>query len=526
MTLARPVLAGVLLALSFPPFPLPLLVFLGLVPLLLFITEQEPGPAGRWNATRGGITFGVVYFGIQLYWVAVALLRYSILAAPAYLGLIALLAALAGAFAWAVHFTRERTELPLALLVAIYWTMLEWVQGHLGDLAFPWLGLGAALTPTPTLAGAADLAGALGLTVWIAAVNGLVATIILVVRGRRLELRSAAPALSALFVTFSLPILYGATRTATLDMRPAARVALVQPDIAEDTKLGPLGLDSALAALTRVTLRLESRPLEGRPLDLVVWPELALPADFLAHDRLRDTVHTLSRRVGAPILVGAYAVDGVDDPVAYNSAFLVDGREPLDGGIERYDKQRLVPFIERVPFVDPRVVAAGGDDRRFGDLGRGLEASVLGTPTDAPFGVLICFESVFAPLSRAYRVDDAEYLVNITNDAWYGARSPVGRTTALWQHPAHMVLRAIETRMGVARVANAGISMFIDPVGRAYGRTAVAEPAVAEDVVYTTGGRTLFVRWGDWLGPLVVVAGLGMLARAAASRSGAMRPPA
>ena len=88
---ALPVLSGVLLALSFPPAPLAPLVFLALVPLLLFIADRSPDDRGRWRATRGGALTGLVYFGIQLYWMAVALLRYSLLAIPAYLGAVLVL---------------------------------------------------------------------------------------------------------------------------------------------------------------------------------------------------------------------------------------------------------------------------------------------------------------------------------------------------------------------------------------------------------------------------------------------------
>lgn len=502
-----PVLAGVLLALSFPPFPVPLAIFGGLVPLLLFIAERPPGGAGRWQATRGGVVTGVVYFGIQLYWMAVALLRYSALAIPAYLGIVLVLAALSGAFAWAVHVTRDRLQLPLPLLAAIFWTALEWLQAHLGDLAFPWLGLGTALAPVPTLAGAADLVGARGLTFWIAGTNGLIAAIIL----RHRAGLALVPHLTALLATLAIPAGYGAIRASSLHLRPAARVAVVQPDISDDVKRGPRGLDTSLAALSRLTLS-----LEGEALDLVAWPEVALPADFLGSDRLRAAAQELSIRVDAPILVGAYgAGDGADSGV-YNSAFLIQPRaRPRSGEAgsrdrapARYDKQKLVPFIERVPFVDPRLLqdpAVRAGEHRLGSLERGRGRPMFRGQNGAAFGLLICYESIFAPMARAYRADGADFIVNITNDAWYGFDTPLGRTTGLWQHPAHLVLRAIETRAGVVRAANTGISMFIDPLGRSYGRTSLFETATATGTVYTTDTTTLFVRWGDWVGGLAVV---------------------
>lgn len=501
-----PVLSGVLLALSFPPARLLVPVFVALVPLLLFIASRPDDPGGRWSATRGGIVTGVVYFGLQLYWIAVALIRYSVLAIPAYLGMVAVLAGLTGAFAWAIHFTRQRpgVQLPLAVTVAVFWTMLEWTQAHLGDLAFPWLGLGTALAPFPTLAGAADLVGARGLTFWIAGVNGLIASIVLAPRPRRARVR--ARELATLGAVLAVPMVYGVVRSATLETRPVARVAIVQPNIPEDVKLGPAGLDSSLVALRSLTLS-----LEGTRLDLVAWPEVALPEDFLRSDRLRLTAHGLSERVGAPILVGAYGVDRHDRPTTYNSAFLVDGRRPVDAVADRYDKRRLVPFIERIPFIDPRLLTGGRDDARFGALERGRERPAMAVPGGGAFGVLICYESTFAPLARSYRAAGADYLVNITNDAWYGRPEWWGRTPALWQHPAHMVLRAIETRTGVVRAANTGISMFIDPLGRTDHETPLFEAGVAVGTVRTTHGVSGFVRWGDWVGALAVLFGVMVL---------------
>ncbi len=490
---ALPVLSGVLLASSFPPAPLAPLVFLGLVPLLLFIADRPSDERGRWQATRGGALTGVVYFGLQLYWMAVALLRYSLLAIPAYLGAVLVLALLTAAFAWAVHLVLDRFRLPIPAAAAVFWTALEWVQAHLGDLAFPWLGLGTALAPIPTLAGAADLVGARGLTFWIAAVNGLIAVAIL----RHRDRRRLAPALALILATLALPAAYGIARGATLSMRPAARVALVQPNIPEEVKLGPAGVDSSLTALTALTLSLQHEAL-----DLVAWPEVALPADLLADERRLEAVRDLAARTGAPILVGAYGT-GAGAASArggrFNSAFLVRAGEAR---IDRYDKQRLVPFIERVPFFGPRTPSAGGEEPgrpRMGALRRGSGRPLMAAGT-AQLGVLICYESIFADLARADRRAGADFLVNITNDAWYGRDTPGGRTTALWQHPAHLVLRAIETRTGIARAANTGISLFIDPLGRRHGETRLFEATTSVGTVLTTDTTTLFVRWGDWVG--------------------------
>src|SRR5690606_16722804 len=133
------------------------------------------------------------------------------------------LAGLTATFARALHFCRERTPVPAALAAAVLWTAIAWVQGHLGDLSFPWLGLGTSLAPYPRVAGAADLVGASGLGFWVALVNGLLSEVVVAFR----EGRPIRRTLAATVVVVAIPIAYGAWRFATLEPRPAARVAVV-----------------------------------------------------------------------------------------------------------------------------------------------------------------------------------------------------------------------------------------------------------------------------------------------------------
>ncbi|HEX9108465.1 MAG TPA: hypothetical protein VF832_14575, partial [Longimicrobiales bacterium] len=175
-----PALSGLLLVLCFPPFHLLLPPFLALVPFLVFLADRPTDPPGRWSAFRGGYLLGLLYFGLVLYWLVIALLYYSSLALLAWLLTVLILAAFTALFASAVVYVRQRAPaVPLPVTAALFWTTLEWTQAHLGDVAFPWLGLGSSLTGFPRLAGAADLVGARGLSFWLALVNGLIASTIL-----------------------------------------------------------------------------------------------------------------------------------------------------------------------------------------------------------------------------------------------------------------------------------------------------------------------------------------------------------
>lgn len=510
-----------LLAAAYPPVRLVLPAFVGLVPLLVFIAERPAGATGRWSATRAGIVTGVVYFGLQLYWMAVALFQYSALAIPAYALSVLVLAGLTAAFAWGVHYTTERLGTPLVLAAALLWTTAEWSQGRLGAFAFPWLGLGYALTPYPTLAGAADLVGARGLTLWIAAVNGLIAMAIVRARvGAGAGARSGGglasapvPMLVAALLVAGVPVGYGVWRSATLELRPAARVAVVQPNIPQPIRLdAALAVDTSMAALTRLTAAAPG------DVDLVAWPEVAITATLPGDGSLVRAIGDLSARVGAPILVGAY---GTDRPGRLtNTAFMV-GPDGIAG--PRYDKRRLVPFVERVPLratgqrygglepgrAAPLFALAGPRPPTGSDLGGSTFADA--TFGGSTFGILICYEAIFAHLARSYRRDGADFLVNITNDGWFGGASPYTRTTALWQHPAHATMRAIENRVGVARAANTGISMFVDPLGRTRQATQLFADDVRTHPVLTTDQLTLYTRWGDWLASLAALASLALV---------------
>jgi apolipoprotein N-acyltransferase len=507
-----PALTGALLVLCFPPFHLLLPPFCALVPLLVHVAERRPGAAERWTATRGGFLAGTIYFGLLLYWMVSALLFYTVLAVPGYLLTVLILAGFVGAFAALLHLVHERLPLvPLALAAAALWTALEWLQGHLGPLSFPWLGLGMSLTGFPRLASAADLVGSRGLGFLLVLVNGLIAETVLRFRAGSVHRRALLPPAAAA-AAIALGLLgYGAWRMATLELVPASRVAVVQPNIPEEMKLDPdVALDTSLKALTALTRRIERDAV-----DLVVWPEVAVPA-LISHwhyAQLQDTVRALSVHAGAPILVGAYGHEGEpwDRATFFNSAFVV----AAEGFTEApYHKQHLVPFVERVPFIDPGLLRRfTGELRYFGGLSAGRGGPVLG-PDGSRYGVLICYESIFAEVSRRYRRDGADFLVNITNDAWYGREQWYTRTTALWQHPAHMTMRAIENRVGVARAANTGISLYVDPLGRNYERTPLFVADVRTAPVLTTRVDTLYVRWGDWLARLAVALAAALVAGA------------
>ncbi|MFQ5689761.1 MAG: apolipoprotein N-acyltransferase [Gemmatimonadota bacterium] len=568
------VLSGFLLGLAFPPFHLLVPSFVALVPLGVWIAGLPPGREGRARAWRGGFFLGLIYYTLVFYWLLVALIFYTPLAVPAFLVPVLIMCTLLALAVLGAHLCVTRLRWPIWLVLPVFWTADEWARAHLGDISFPWMQLGDSLSSYPWLIGAADLVGGRGLSFWLALVNGVLAYGFVAVRRREADearrretrtteapetgraaaarrvrggLRSARGPAVGLLAALSIPIGYSAYRWNTLRMRPAATVAVIQPNIPEDLKLAAkAATDSAVRATEflvreRILYRSvaardaagnglataggsdgggpseEATAADSSGIDLLLLPETALvaymdPIPSYGHRGRPDLaawVAGLARRLDAEVLYGALGSKDLGGGAFdyYNSAFLAD-REGRRVG--RYDKHYLVPVVERVPFLDPRWFRKL---TYFGGFGVGGEPVVF-PAGDAEFGVLICYESIYSSLGRYYRNRGADFLVNITNDAWFGRRGAWwSRSSALWQHPAHLVVRAIETRMGIARSANTGISEIVDPLGRVHHRTSLFTADAFVGDVWTTDGRTFYARYGDvagWTCLLLSLAAVGL----------------
>ena len=485
------------LAGCYPPFPLPVLSFVALVPpvLLLFGTEGNPRAARRW-----GFRYGLFTNALVLYWMVVALWHFTPFAALGYAITVYLLGVFSGALFWFV--TRMRSiypRLPLLLVFPLAWTALEWGVGHLGDVAFPWLGLGTSLADARVLVQWADIGGARGVTLWLVWCNVLLAAAISGqgVTGARRYVGRLAPVLVTVLAAWG----YGTWRERTLPLRPVGSITLVQPNIGFDEKWDPAIADSEVGLLVGMSRAATTSVRPG----LVVWPEAAVPGLFEEHQDWQARIGTFAVERRIPVLTGVVHLQYHDRGYTiYNAALLFDtlGQWRPHGV---YEKHYLVPVVERVPFVPVSWFRAlPGLGRWSGGFGRGDSLPLFPTSLGRA-GVVVCYESAFEDLARRYRASGADFLVNITNDAWFG------RTAAPAQHASHLVLRAIETRMGIARGANDGVSEFVDPLGRATDQTELETRATVTGQLVTSDVRPLYVRWGDWVGRLALTATLVMI---------------
>jgi apolipoprotein N-acyltransferase len=481
--------SAALFAVAFPPFLLVLPAFLCLVPLALHVVRQADGSGTARSSARVGFWFGLIGYGCNLYWIAIALSLYTKLAILGYFASLLVLAPVTAAAAASLYAVRRLTRLPVALLLPVVWSASEVVLNRMSDLAFPWLPLGLAVSHVPVLAQIAELSGVRTISFWMAGTAGLCVDAWLMRESRQAVVRRmAAVAAVALLV-----LLYGVARMRSIETRPLAPIAIVQPNIPQLDKWQEENRGRIVGIIADLTHQTMARG----DAELVVLPEVAFPGFLIEHQDWQDTIRSLTAGSRTPMIFGVLDLiwRGPEDYEYYNAAMLADSLGRF-GTQPAYHKAKLVPIVERVPFINPRWFSRF---RYFGALGRGEEQVVYRLPFGGA-GVLICYESIFPDISREYRRRGADVLLNITNDAWFG------RSLAPYQHEAHLALRAIENRVSVVRSANTGISGYVDPLGRISGRTGLFEPASRTYKAETTSIITLYTRVGDWIGVLSLIA--------------------
>ncbi len=488
-------LSAVFFFYAFPPFRLVGPVFVCLVPFAVAVTRAADRGDDPWAGVRLGMWFGIFAYGTSIYWIATALLIFTKLAILGYLGALFVITALAAATGGALYVARRSTRWPMAVLLPVVWVASEVAMNHLSDLAFPWLPLGLGVTHTPVLAQIADISGVHGVSFWIALTNGLVADMWLSRRDRRANLYRGA-AIAAMVCAVAG---YGEWRMHTVRLRALGSVGVVQPNIAEDQKWDSTSIARIINVLAAGTHEAEAK---DHP-QLIVWPETALNDYLPAHPAWSDSLRALTMGADVPLLTGMIDVVWHSRTLydQFNAAMLVgaDGRQSQ----LIYHKRHLVPFVERVPFLSPSWFGWAGP-YLAGSFGIGAGPVVYHVPFGR-FGVLICYESIFPGESRQYRNDGADFLINITNDAWFG------HSNAPYQHFSHLVLRAIENRTAIVRSANTGISGWIDPLGRIRAATPIFEPAAESYALQTSDVRTPYDAWGDFVGLLSLAATVALV---------------
>ena len=486
----------ILTVMAFPPYAAPEFAYAFASPALLWAYTRPPLRLFAWTL------FGAqaVAWIILLVW-----LRHV-----TWVGLL-LLGPFVGAWVgtwylaawWVMPRLPERPALVRMIVqlgLAGAWVLVEWTRTWFLT-GFSWLPLAASQWQRTSTLQIAAYTGAYGVSFILIVMNvGFAAYANRLLREKeRSLLRRRSPefmlALFLLLVCLATQVTEVAHRSAYTES--LARVAFVQPDIPQSVKWDPADAPGIQATLQRLTLEAAA----DRP-DLILWPESSTPGPVLGDPLMQAYVESLAAKAQVPLLIGSYAVVPTNAGTkAFDTTFVVTPRLGLQTAY--YAKRHLVPFGEYVPW---RPVL--GWISKFvpipGDFSPGTDAAplLIRLPgTSVAFGSLICYEDVFPQLARASVRSGADVLAVVTNDAWYGEEG------AAYQHSAHSVLRAVETRRPVLRSGNAGWSGWIDEFGEIRSTLTDGEGSVYLRGVSSVnisrdrrwvGVQTFYVRHGDW----------------------------
>jgi len=481
--LALAAAAGSVLALALPPFDvLPAIAAWSALLVLVAAGEQRARRPLVERALLGG-AFGFGYHLAGLWWVGAAfLVDAATFGALLPLGVVGLPLLLAPFSALAVSLLglAPRTMAWRALGLAGAIGATEWLRG-VAFTGFPWNAAGVQLTSVDALAQGAAIVGVAGLSPLAVLLGAL--PVVLATPGSRWLAPPVLVAVAAL-------ALFGSIRLATLPTAspdaPAVRV--VQPSVPQAQKWDPARREEIWSRLLALTAQ------EGRA-DVVVWPETAIP--FLWRVPSLEQFDLSAALAGRTLVTGAVDMQVTADGRRTTNSVLVIGPDGIVR--QRYDKVRLVPFGEYLPFapVLSRLgLSALVQSASTFTAGEGRAPLALpGLPAALP---LICYEVIF-PAGEA--TPQVGLVVNLTNDAWFGD------TPGPRQHLRHARLRAVEGGLPVVRSANNGISAVIDGAGRVIGSLPLDARGAFEAPV-PPRVPAAYARLGDW--PLMALFALAL----------------
>ncbi len=485
-------LAGIGYALSvsnlLDGFPWGVFAWIALLPLHLALTGVTAGQA----LLRGWLA-GCVAFTGTMYWVVNAMHLYGNVPLAISIAIMLLLAVYlglyVGLYAWGFTWLERRRTNMAWIAAPCLWVSLEYVRTYALS-GLPWGLLGYSQWPWLSIIQIANITGVYGVSFLIVLVNVSVFLLLrwaVAQQPHRSALRQPWVPLAVTAATVLAVWLYGLSQL-TPPVSEHLTIGVVQANIDQARKWDAAYRMETLAQYDRLTKTV------GPDADLILWPEAATPFVFEQEPGYQSRVVDIMKDARAPLVFGSPAIRRHTDGTLslLNSAYVLNRSGDVAG---RYDKQHLVPFGEYIPlkpmlfFLDKLVVG-------IGDFQPGPAPVLLSIPygaarRQARFGVAICYEVIFPDLVRRLADQGANFLVTITNDAWFG------NTVAPYQHFVMVVFRAVENRLSFARAANTGISGFIDPTGHILAATPVFTERAVTGAIPLRGPSTVYTRFGD-----------------------------
>ena len=490
-------IAGALSALAMAPVHLAPILFLTL-PALVFLIDGS-ATVGRHGLSRlrpaaaVGWWFGFGYFLAGLHWIGAAFFAEG----PELVPLMPF--AVAGLAAGLALFTAAGTafarlfwsESPLRLLaLAVGLSLSEWLRGHLFT-GFPWNLYGEAVGFTDVTAQAASVVGVYGLTVFGLYVFAAPAALATEPGRFRLTTRLTL-ALALVLVVADIGyglVRLGAAAAVGTSVVDDARIRIVQPNINQGQKWSN---DFRQATITKLIELSDAKTgpdaMGAMSFNQIIWPETALPFFLTEEPSALEAIAELLPP-GTSLVAGAPRLEPTDTGRRfYNSVFVIDD---AGGIVAAYDKIHLVPFGEYMPMqglLDR--LGVGQLFKGIGGFSAGPRREIVHVPHLPSFSILVCYEAIFPGEVVDEAGERPGYLINVTNDGWFG------RTSGPYQHLDEVRLRAIEEGLPIVRAANTGISAIIDGYGRVVSQLPLGIDGVLDGKVPKERPPSLFSRIG------------------------------
>jgi apolipoprotein N-acyltransferase len=473
LAICAAILSGFMLAASFPVSSHSYLAWVALVPFFLILLLARP-----IHGCLLSLVFGLFYLPGVFNWM---------LEVPGYTLLHHYLLGLyfvPYSLAFGSFFILTATHLGAskALLAApFYWVSIEFIRSNMFFLALPWGLLAHSQYLHPTVIQISSITSAYGLSFLIVLVNSAITAAVLPLVVRQTNCRALAKTppgrrvlafMASAGMAVAATLLYGYVAISPPADGEKVRLSVIQPNIEQKKKWNPKFEKYIMQTLTELSFK----AAKDRP-QLIIWPETATPRAITENYGLFKQVQEISKKTDASLLIGSserqkHQVKKRSERKYMNSAFLIHPNRSK-GKHQRYDKIRLLPFAEYLPYKEkiPWSYAKIPDIKGYVPG----EEFIVFKQDNFAFSTTICWENIYPELVRSFVRAGAQFIVNISNEAWFG------KTAAPYQFLSMSVFRAVENKIFVVRSGNTGVSCIIDPYGRVVYR------------VRDNGGQDLFV---------------------------------
>ena len=428
-----------------------------------------------------GFVAGIVFNTGTVYWLALNTGTYFWIATATMLATVLILATGWGLAAILFRMIYDYNHKLAWFSIPFSWITFEGWVSHLGEIGFPWPLLALTQAEFDPALQIMEYTGVWGTSFWVVTLN------LLLFLGWRSGGIKKRVIIFAILISVSIPyiVLNRAYRYYDAEL-PVVSVSCVQGNI------DPLDKWRSDPMLSWTNYDSLSRSASSEELDLLVWPETALPVNLPVMSYYTKLISDLSKELNCSIITGASArqkYNGITRPL--NSAYLIT---PETGITQRGAKRFLVPFGERVPF-QAIIPALGNLNFGQAEFLPDLYQNIFKVSTkvgECHFPVLICYESAFSGLARDAVLSGSNFLVTISNDGWYGSSSEPHQIAAISR------FRCIETRRSMARAANTGISLIADPLGMVISSSALETSSRINAAVPLVSDITFYVKHGNW----------------------------